>query len=201
MAASCHILLPGVDGMASGGRLARVGLTFDENLGKGASGAAVEAMNMHLAVEERHGAGMIGAVGTFPHPPTSQFLQGVHMKAKLLVALLLTVPFLAHAEFTGPRASSFADGGNRAVVNTVAAANMASDDTPVLLEGKITRQLTSERYKFADATGTIQVEIDEDYLPRENFDQTTPLRIKGKVDRRWGQRQRYIEVKSVEIIR
>lgn len=122
------------------------------------------------------------------------------MKTRLLVALLLAVPFFAHAEFTGPRASS-SSAGSRAVVTTVAAANKAADDTPVLLEGKITRQLASERYEFADATGSIQLKIDDDYLPAEKFDQTTPLRIKGKVDRRWNQRQRYIDVKSVQIIR
>ena len=38
-------------------------------------------------------------------------------------------------------------------------------------------------------------------LPREQFDDSTPLRIKGEVDRRWNQRQRYIDVKSVQIVR
>ena len=52
-----------------------------------------------------------------------------------------------------------------------------------------------------DSTGTIVVEIDDEYLPRETFDQNTQLRIKGEVDRRWNQRQRYIDVKSVQIVR
>ena len=83
----------------------------------------------------------------------------------------------------------------------IAAANKAAVDTPVLLEGRITRQVASERYEFTDATGTIVVEIDDEYLPRETFDQNTQLRIKGEVDRRWNQRQRYIDVKSVQIVR
>jgi len=45
------------------------------------------------------------------------------------------------------------------------------------------------------------VEIDDKDLPREQFDDSTPLRIKGEVDRRWNQRQRYIDVKSVQIVR
>ena len=122
------------------------------------------------------------------------------MKNKLLVALLLAMPFVAHAQFTGPRADGVTR-GNPAVVTTVAAANKAAVDTPVLLEGRITRQVASERYEFTDATGTIVVEIDDEYLPRETFDQNTQLRIKGEVDRRWNQRQRYIDVKSVQIVR
>jgi uncharacterized protein (TIGR00156 family) len=122
------------------------------------------------------------------------------MKNKLLVALMLAMPLVAHAQFTGPRADS-ATQRNLAVVTTVAAANKAAVDTPVLLEGRITRQVASERYEFTDATGTIVVEIDDEYLPRETFDQNTQLRIKGEVDRRWNQRQRYIDVKSVQIVR
>lgn len=80
----------------------------------------------------------------------------------------------------------------------VAAANKAAVDTPLPLVGKITRQVGRECYEFADAT---VVQIDEDDLPKETFDQTTPLRIKGEVDRRWNQRQRYIDVKSVQIVR
>jgi len=122
------------------------------------------------------------------------------MKKKILLACILAMPFVAQAQFTGPRASGVAQ-SNPAVVTTVAAANKAAVDTPVLLEGKITRQVARERYEFVDATGTIVVEIDEDNLPKESFDQTTPLRIKGEVDRRWNQRQRYIDVKSVQFVR
>jgi uncharacterized protein (TIGR00156 family) len=122
------------------------------------------------------------------------------MKKKILLVCMLAMPFVAQAQFTGPRASG-AGQANAAVVTTVAAANKAAVDTPVLLEGKIIRQVARERYEFADATGTIVVEIDDEDLPREQFDDSTPLRIKGEVDRRWNQRQRYIDVKSVQIVR
>lgn len=122
------------------------------------------------------------------------------MKKKILLVCMLAMPFVAQAQFTGPRVSG-AGQANSAVVTTVAAANKAAVDTPVLLEGKIIRQVARERYEFADATGTIVVEIDDEDLPREQFDDSTPLRIKGEVDRRWNQRQRYIDVKSVQIVR
>ncbi|MBL8417636.1 MAG: NirD/YgiW/YdeI family stress tolerance protein [Dechloromonas sp.] len=122
------------------------------------------------------------------------------MKKKILLVCMLAMPFVAQAQFTGPRVSG-AGQANSAVVTTVAAASKAAVDTPVLLEGRIIRQIARERYEFADATGTIVVEIDDEDLPREQFDDSTPLRIKGEVDRRWNQRQRYIDVKSVQIVR
>ena len=122
------------------------------------------------------------------------------MKSRILVACFLAMPFVAQAQFTGPGASTGAQ-TQPAVVTTVAAALKAAVDTPVVLEGRIKRQIAHERFEFADATGTIVLEIDDDDLPRESFDDSTPLRVKGEVDRRWNQRQRYIDVTSVQIVR
>ncbi len=122
------------------------------------------------------------------------------MKNRILLACFLAMPLLAQAQFTGPGASGTAQ-APLATATTVAAAHKAAVDTPVVLEGHIKRQISRERFEFADATGTIVVEIDDEDLPHERFDDTTPLRIKGEVDRRWNQRQRYIDVSSVQIIR
>lgn len=122
------------------------------------------------------------------------------MKSGILAICFLAMPLLAEAQFTGPGAGTSSD-NRQAVVTTVAAANKAPLDTPVRLEGQIQRQVARERYLFGDATGTIAVEIDDDDLPRESFNETTTLRIEGEVDRSRSRRQRYIDVDSVQIVR
>ena len=122
------------------------------------------------------------------------------MKSGILAICFLAMPLLAEAQFTGPGAGAGND-SRQAVVTTVAAANKAPLDTPVRLEGQIQRQVARERYLFGDATGTIAVEIDDDDLPRESFNETTTLRIEGEVDRSRSRRQRYIDVDSVQIVR
>lgn len=122
------------------------------------------------------------------------------MKKKIFATCLLALPLATQAQFTGPRAPGVAR-SDPATVTTVAAARKAAVDTPVALEGRIKRQVGRERYEFADVTGTIVVEIDDDDLPNESFDDTTQLRIRGEIDRPWSQRRRYIDVDSVEIVR
>ena len=122
------------------------------------------------------------------------------MKSGILAICFLAMPLLAEAQFTAPGAGTSSD-NRQAVVTTVAAANKAPLDTPVRLEGQIQRQVARERYLFGDATGTIAVEIDDDDLPRESFNESTTLRIEGEVDRSRSRRQRYIDVDSVQIVR
>ena len=110
-------------------------------------------------------------------------------RAILTLALL---PLLAQAQFIGP-------GSNVAnTVNTVAAAQNAADDTPVVLEGNIIRKIRNEHYEFKDATGSIEVEIDHKYLPAQQFDQNSKLRLRGEVDVSIFKRN--IDVNSVEIL-
>ncbi|WP_027468485.1 NirD/YgiW/YdeI family stress tolerance protein [Deefgea rivuli] len=110
-------------------------------------------------------------------------------RAILTLALL---PLFAQAQFTGP-------GSNVAnTVNTVVAAQSAADDTPVLLEGHIVRKIKNEHYEFKDATGSIEVEIDQKYLPAQQFDHTNKVRLRGEVDA--SLLSRNIDVKSVEIL-
>ena len=84
-------------------------------------------------------------------------------------------------------------------VNTVSAAQAASDDTPVVLQGHIVQRLKDhERYTFKDATGTITVEIDDEDLPLVPFNEKTLVKLIGEVDR--GLMSREIDVDRVEII-
>lgn len=107
----------------------------------------------------------------------------------LCAALLLLPASLALAQFTGP--------GARQVVTTAAAAATAADDTQVVLEGTLARQLSSDSYEFRDATGSVTVEIDAEDFPRK-VDANTRVRLHGEVDR--DLRSVEIDVKRIEIL-
>lgn len=106
----------------------------------------------------------------------------------LLLAGLASGPLLA-AGYTGPGAQS--------VVNDVAAAREAADETPVVLEGRIVRQLKHEHYAFQDATGTLEVEIDDEDWPATPVDDQRTVRLYGEVDKElFGRR---IDVEHIEV--
>ncbi|MGL6071407.1 YgiW/YdeI family stress tolerance OB fold protein [Craterilacuibacter sp.] len=117
------------------------------------------------------------------------------MKHFAVMALIAALPFAAHAEYTGPGAAAAAPAG---VVTAVAAAKMA-DHAAVTLEGQVVNKLGKDSYTFRDASGEIRVEIDHQYLPAENFDAATRVRLSGKVDREISGVE--VDVKSVQILR
>jgi uncharacterized protein (TIGR00156 family) len=114
------------------------------------------------------------------------------MKRCLLVLLL--VPLLSAAAlaegYTGPGAVT--------QVSTVAAALDAADDTPVVLQGQIVKRVQDERYEFKDATGTLQVEIDNEDWPAQAISEQARVKLTGEVDRDLASRE--IDVDSVERI-
>lgn len=68
-------------------------------------------------------------------------------------------------------------------LNTVAAVEKDSyDDQVVTLTGRLVNYLGHERYEFADNTGVIEVELDDDrdwsYISKDE-----PIQLTGKVDR------------------
>ena len=88
----------------------------------------------------------------------------------LILAPLFSTAALA-ASYTGPGAQS---------VTTVAAANDAADDTPVVLQGYVTKKINNDdKYEFKDNTGTITVEIDDVDLPPTPFNDKTKVKLTG----------------------
>lgn len=72
-------------------------------------------------------------------------------------------------------------------LSTIAAVSKMYDDTPVTIKGKIIRSLGGEKYELQDATGTIRVEIDDDYgLPSQLVGRQ--VTISGDVDIKFGGR-------------
>jgi uncharacterized protein (TIGR00156 family) len=83
----------------------------------------------------------------------------------------------AHAGYVGPQAK--ADTVQDIIDNARA---YDSQDRDVRLRGRITKQLSQDRFEFTDATGTIRVEIDPDDFPLEPIDENTPVEIMGEVE-------------------
>ena len=94
------------------------------------------------------------------------------------------------AGYTGPGAQP---------VTTVAAAKDAADDTPVVLEGYVTKKINNDdKYEFKDNNGTITVEIDNEDLPATPFNEKTKVKITGEVEKHLMSRE--VDVDLVEIV-
>ncbi|MCI3208368.1 MULTISPECIES: NirD/YgiW/YdeI family stress tolerance protein [Pandoraea] len=115
----------------------------------------------------------------------------------------LSVP--AQAQINVPQAGGTA-GGTIAVpavmprAVTVEQALKAPKDMEAVIEGHIVNQLKHEHYTFKDASGTIEVEIDDKYLPtgRQITDKTL-IRIIGEVDTH-RMKPNDIDVKRIEFV-
>lgn len=115
------------------------------------------------------------------------------MKHSLLVLLL--APLLSSAAFA---AGGYAGPGATAQITTVAAAQEAADDTPVVLTGQIVKKVSGDKYEFKDATGSIQVEIDDDDWPPQAIGASDKVRLTGEVERDLIGRE--IDVDIVELL-
>ncbi|MGQ7959846.1 NirD/YgiW/YdeI family stress tolerance protein [Pseudomonas sp. SP16.1] len=107
---------------------------------------------------------------------------------------LLALPLLSTAAF----ATGYTGPGVTPQVTSVSAALEAGDDTQVVLEGQIVKRLQDELYEFKDASGTIQVEIDDEDWPNQNVSETAKVRLSGEVDKDFNGRE--IDVDRVELI-
>jgi len=113
---------------------------------------------------------------------------------KRFTLALLLVPVFSSAAL----ASGYTGPGATTQVTTVAAALDAADDTPVVLEGQIIKRLQDELYEFKDASGTINVEIDDEHWPAQAVSETAKVKITGEVDRDLTSRE--IDVEYLELI-
>lgn len=100
------------------------------------------------------------------------------MKRYLIIALFIA-PFTLHgsdafAGYTGP--------GVGAPVTTAAQARQQRDDQPVVLRGTLAAKVGHERYRFTDASGDIEVEIDDDDIAGYRIGATTVVELHGTVD-------------------
>jgi len=102
------------------------------------------------------------------------------------------------AGYTGP-GSDAAKPAPANQVTTVKDAKAAHDDTPAVLEGTIAKRLHGEHYEFKDATGSMQVEIDnKDWPAGASVSENTRVRLTGEVDHE--RKGIEIDVERVEVL-
>ena len=115
------------------------------------------------------------------------------MKPLVLIAamLLYAANTQAHAQYTGP---SIAPSTVRALLAD------GKDDMAVTLQGRIVRHLGSDKYRFADSTGEISLEIDPKTWPvNMQVDDKTQVTVRGEYDKNLiGEPE--VDVTSIEIL-
>ena len=121
---------------------------------------------------------------------------------------LVSMPVLAAEQggFTGPssttQVSSTAQAGGftgpSGAVTTVANAKSLRDDTWVTLRGKITERISDDLYKFQDASGVINVDIDHKRWNGVTVGPQDTVEIQGEVDKDWNSVE--IDVKQIRKI-
>ena len=83
-------------------------------------------------------------------------------------------------------------------VTTVANAKSLRDDTWVTLRGKITERISDDLYKFQDASGVINVDIDHKRWNGVTVGPQDTVEIQGEVDKDWNSVE--IDVKQIRKI-
>lgn len=128
--------------------------------------------------------------------------------AMTAIVALVSMPVLAAEQggFTGPssttQVSSTAQAGGftgpSGAVTTVANAKSLRDDTWVTLRGKITERISDDLYKFQDASGVINVDIDHKRWYGVTVGPQDTVEIQGEVDKDWNSVE--IDVKQIRKI-
>lgn len=109
----------------------------------------------------------------------------------LFTAMLGLASASAMAQYTGPSTGkSIIPNTSKTMPAAVAQTNvkalMASgkDDTQVSLQGRIIRHMGGEKYRFADSTGEIDLEIDNELWPANSpIDDKSEVRVTGEYDK------------------
>lgn len=82
-------------------------------------------------------------------------------------------------------------------ITSVAQALKANDDARVALTGKITKQLKHDEFLFADKSGEIKIEVEDEAWQGQTVTEKDTITIFGKVDKEdWGKRE--IEVHRIQ---
>ncbi len=121
------------------------------------------------------------------------------LPALLASALLVVAVPVVHAQYTGP-GSKPAKAAPQAPIKTVAEViKNGKDDQLVTLTGQVVKQVGREKFLFRDASGEIRIEIDDDDLPTQPFDDKTRVEITGEVEKDFV-RSVEIDVKAMKLL-
>ncbi|MDR1098900.1 MAG: NirD/YgiW/YdeI family stress tolerance protein [Treponema sp.] len=104
------------------------------------------------------------------------------MKRKLLICCIVLFGLTGLA-LNAQEEDSYGYKGPSLDAVTVEVAKNLQDDYPVIMRGKIERFLGDEKYLFADETGNIIVEIDNELWNGISVNQNDMVEITGEVDK------------------
>lgn len=96
---------------------------------------------------------------------------------RLLISTTLLLSLTANAEFIGE--------GGTTEVTTIKNAIELNDDSRVIVEGHIVKQLKNELYLFKDESGEIEMEIDDEDFRNIKISSEDKVRITAEVDSDW----------------
>ena len=116
----------------------------------------------------------------------------------LSASLLLAGATMAQSATGGFTGAPTATGGGFSGPVTVVTAEQAKtlkEDSKVTLRGTIERHIGGENYVFKDASGTIEVEIDDRRWAGQTVSPQDAVEIYGEVDKNW--RSVEIDVKKI----
>ena len=116
---------------------------------------------------------------------------------KLLLSFVICVGFAGIANAQYVERGGFKDPAT--IVNTVSELKHMQDDSYVVLEGKIQKRLGKEEYLFADASGSITVEIDDDEWRGVEVGPQDVVEIIGELDK--GVFSDEIDVKQIRLLK
>ncbi|MEN0633567.1 YgiW/YdeI family stress tolerance OB fold protein [Klebsiella aerogenes] len=124
--------------------------------------------------------------------------------AMTAIIALVSMPVLAAGQggFTGPSTTTTSQAGGftgpSGAVTTVANAKSLRDDTWVTLRGKIVERISDDLYKFQDASGVVNVDIDHKRWNGVTVGPQDMVEIQGEVDKDWNSVE--IDVKQIRKI-
>ncbi len=115
----------------------------------------------------------------------------------LLSGLAAAPVFAAEGGFNGPDSQSGGGfTGPTTATTNAAQAKTLRDDAWVVLEGHITEKTGKDRYLFRDASGTVDVEIDNHVWQGATVSPQDKVRLEGEVDKDWNSVE--IDVKNLK---
>ena len=81
-------------------------------------------------------------------------------------------------------------------IKNVKDAQNAKDDAPIMIEGKILKQVGKNDFIFQDATGQIQIDVSKKAWQGQEITPNDNIVIYGKVDKEWNKTE--LDVKRIQ---
>ena len=117
------------------------------------------------------------------------------MKKISLLTLIAMMPICGAIAGSGKNMNSMNNMNNQPAVWTVTEVVSLPDDTPVVMRGRITKNMGNNIFVFEDASGTIMLEIDEESWNGNTVRVDDIVTVYGNVDK--GSNYTEVDVNSI----